>query len=371
MIPHVAGRRGQGKPRWGVALDRRHPLARGLVVCLALLERAGPTFNLVDAVSLTLGSDAAWEDELWGAALDSTGDAVPIAISSPSDYAPITTSSGDGLGDFTMAVLARPVSNATRTTMFRKRSSGSQNCGLFANCNSPINGNAQGNVAFGVRNGTSNNSLTAASQIDGGWHLWVGVRSGGNLVLYRDGVSQATASSAALDATEGSSRTLELGGAAHAQTTVFYQGEAAGAWAWNRALAADEVARFTNAPFGLLVPMPRRIAVAAVSGTTFEQALAGGAGAATAMARGIAKPLGAQAGAAAAIRRRIGKALAAVAGALAGLATLLGGQATKPARASVATAPAVAAAPADARVTRATDSDASATAAPAVDAGAG
>jgi len=165
-------------------------------------------------------------------------------------YTPLLTNDGAGQGDFSLAVLCKPVAESARETALGQWGANSQPQMLFA-------ANMQSNATtvsgyFGLTTWGSPNSFDgvhAASMVDGTWHLFSVSRKGTLHSLYRDGILVATRTVTARNIFYNSTTThLQLG--RYATGALGFRGQIAMAMAANRAWSSTEHALLAQDPFG-------------------------------------------------------------------------------------------------------------------------
>lgn len=293
------------KPEGAWELERGCPLARGLAFFLPCTEGGGDPIDLVTGDAWTLAASVAWVRDRHGLTLDGVTGGI---AQGPNDA--IVTSNDAGTGDFSVAVLANPTAAATVKTLYSQRAAGVAIGGLAANCSNFAQPTAQsGTVTFATWANSTLMDVVVTSRVDGGYHLWCGVRAGTTLTLDEDGAEIGTDSGTVRDIAAGSESWFGARNAANGLTErgVFCV-------AWNRALTAKERRDLPWAIWQLLVPLPDFgvVGFKAAGGTTFNQALTvSGAGTASLTAiKVILATLTATAMAAATLVKRFGKVLA-------------------------------------------------------------
>ena len=272
------------KPEGIWALDRGHPLARGLAFFLACTEGGGNPIDLVTGDAWTRASGVVWARGRHGLELDGVTGGV---AQGPNDA--IGTSDGAGTGNFSVAVLANPSAAATIKALYYQRLAGGEQGGILANCSGSTTPTvSSGTILFATAVGSNNTEVSVASAIDGEYHLWCGVRSGTTLTLDEDGAQIGTTSGTVRDIANGSEAWFGARNAAMGLTErgVFCV-------AWNRALSAQER---RNLPWAIwqLLAQPSEFGVAgfkAPGGTTFNQALTASSTATASLIKQVGKPL--------------------------------------------------------------------------------
>ena len=69
----MIGPRWQSKPPLGYGIDREHPLAAGLVACLAFNAGSGPPTELLSGTQFAMSGTTTWSSSPYGLALGSDG----------------------------------------------------------------------------------------------------------------------------------------------------------------------------------------------------------------------------------------------------------------------------------------------------------
>lgn len=158
----------------------------------------------------------------------------------------ITTSNGVGTGDFTIMIVANPsVGPGVEYLLSQKNDSAGYpyaQCILLAN--SDANGNYSPGAACFYTYSGSQVSCAAASQVDGNYHVWMGVRVGTTLQLWRDGSLIASSSGVAQGLVQ-ANRVMNIGSRGY-DTSESYRGRALAAAAWNRALTPEEIGKYRS-----------------------------------------------------------------------------------------------------------------------------
>lgn len=160
----------------------------------------------------------------------------------------VTTSNGVGTGDFTILVVANPSASGTVGHMFAQKNDAAGSpfaqMALLSNADSTASASS-GSVSFFTFNG-SPYGASAAGAIDGDYHVWVGVRNGAFLAIYKDGVLLAFVSGAAVNINQ-ANRFMAVGSRGNGTTEAFGR-DVLTAAAWNRALSSDEIAALGSIP---------------------------------------------------------------------------------------------------------------------------
>ena len=148
-------------------------------------ENAGTIHNISDSSEISLGSGASWVRQ----AVKSDGTSNGRCIAT--NYPTIKTSSGDGVGDFSVLAVAYVTLYATaRKTLICNRIA-NNNKHWEIRLNSAADGNVDyGNIAFLTSDGTMVGVSGEAASLEG-FKTLMGVRLGGGLRVYEDGVQIA------------------------------------------------------------------------------------------------------------------------------------------------------------------------------------
>lgn len=168
----------------------------------------------------------------------------------------ITTSDGVGTGDFTVALLANPVSEAVVRFNFSQRTAAGSGPRLFTGANHNGAAAAAGYFLFGTRDAAGSTDVAIANMVDGRDHLFTIRRKGSTNDLFRDGVVAGSTTGTVRAITQASNESVFGGlggdttdGMNDATRIVF------GA-AWNRALSDAEMRMLARDAFCMLRPMP-------------------------------------------------------------------------------------------------------------------
>ena len=178
----------------------------------------------------------------------------------------LTTSSGNGSGDYCIFALAAPVASGTSAVMLAQYSdSFVHQARLQANLNGS-NSEASGAFAFTDIDaaGVFSTVGVGSGVTDGKPHLFCGNRRGTTYELWIDGILSATATQTARDIHDPAGTKILIGadpaGARPSLAPVFLVG------GFNRSLSASEAQQFGNNPWQLFAPEPRRIWMPSASG---------------------------------------------------------------------------------------------------------
>lgn len=211
----------------------------------------------------------------------------------------IATSSGDGLGDFTIAVYANPAASGSSVEHIfaQKNDAGGSpyaQSAILAHANSSA-GFSSGAVSFFTYNGSGADAgVSVAGAADGKYHWWVGVRRGSVHELYKDGVLIGTFTKSPVAITQaGTTRYTAIGSRGNGNTES-YTKQAALAAGWNRALSPAETGGNpwqlfeAQAPLLFVASAPASGVTASPSGVSASSAV----GSATATGQAKASPAG-------------------------------------------------------------------------------
>jgi hypothetical protein len=224
------------QPRGRLDIDRQHRLARGLAFAWSA---SSPQMAVEPrAIMITLGTSpgpktgrgGVW----WSTASDLAGSPANTSIG------PITTSTGDGTGDYSVAVFAEPVAGATSKIMFMQYTDGTSNQIRFtANMTGGIV-ESSGHAAF-IDYAGAFSGVGAAGVVDGLPHVYVGVRRGTTYELWVDGGLAASVTQTVRDVLAGTLRETRIGSdpaGVRPCGDPIYEVQA-----WNRALEPGEIPR--------------------------------------------------------------------------------------------------------------------------------
>ncbi len=169
------------QPQGRIQLDWHNELTDALVVALCwsdasareMVRGATPTSGVYPVTGGIGGAGAKF----------STGGKWPSAVA-------VKTSTGNGLGDFTLLSLSAPPTSGKGVMIGQAKAGGDQTY-LLANTSSGY-GSLSGSVMFGTDTGVG--AMAASGAIDGALHCFVGMRGAGAGIIDRDGVQLATGS---------------------------------------------------------------------------------------------------------------------------------------------------------------------------------
>ena len=247
------------KPAFG-RLNRGHPLAQGLCLCLPLHEAGGSTLYDVGGGeqhgAMTSFGASPWGGSLYGWSLAFDGAATYVQGTK--------VTSTFGSGKFSVAVLFKAGSTGAVQPLFVKEDNITRAINTYVQ--------ASGVLRFELYDGSNNPTLdTGSTWNDGQWHLAVWTRNGSALKCYVDGVLANGNTSTVNDCSLATAlyrlgRRTWSGGSG-----TYLSGGMAGVWAWEGVeLTADQVARHYADPFGML---RRRSLTLKRAGTLFTKSL--------------------------------------------------------------------------------------------------
>lgn len=236
-------------------IDASHPLAIGLAFCFVPIPQLN--LNLIDGTKLTGYSESALSinalHSQLGQCINFTG--ARNTITSP--YAPLTSSDGAGTGDFTVCVLADPISGEGQGVLFGQ--------GPTTGTINELEVNANGNKANGASAGifswyAYNGSTLAGAQTDTTgipssrtFRAYTAWRSGTSCKVYIDGVDKTNSSDAVankfyLSSNSSNRQTLGCHSINASQTAGCRMIRCD---AWNRALSQAEIMAWAADPFAM------------------------------------------------------------------------------------------------------------------------
>lgn len=227
------------RPDFPVRLRRDDPLWRGL----SFAWIAGHPVNLVDGKRPTVdGTKKQARDGGWVSHFDAVADG---AIRWNKEY--LTTSNGDGTGDFTIVAFANPSAENRLGVIAGQKwdpAGGVFNqTFLAANSNGSFGVNS-GSIAFlSYESGAT--GLSAGGYVDGAWHVFTAVRQSTAHYLDVDGTNVANTIGTVRDISTGSRYTLVGDGGKNSSEDA-YNGEQAVVLMWNRALSTSERAEINR-----------------------------------------------------------------------------------------------------------------------------
>lgn len=276
------------QPQFPSRIDWQDPISRGL----AFAANAGAGFH--DALTGRIGTQngvSVVSESRHGRSYDAASNA---SIGASWSGSRLSTSTGNGQGDFTVLVLSNPVASSTREMLFSV-TNGSTEFYLAANANVSLTA-ASGTVT-GNTNSGGPNGVAVAGAVDGNWHTYAYGRTGGATgtgKLWVDGVA-SSAVIVANAAMWSSTSANNIGGYTGANWGI--SGQVPLALAWNRLLDDAEIAALTRNPWQIFQPLQRRVFVGVPSSglnisATLGTAAADGATAAVDRQLAIAATLG-------------------------------------------------------------------------------
>lgn len=252
---------GQVKPSPGpYRVEWNHGVAAGLACVFA------EELPLCDAVTGTIldwgsANSAVMTAFGGGVGCDGTSNA---QIGAGGSFAPLRTSSGDGLGDFTLFAIASPAATGSGGSSLFGQDDDATGDGCFIGVNySATFGAHSGAVIASVylSGGGNYDNAYASSGCDGNLHAFAMTRSvaANSIGLWIDGKSAATATmSADRNILAGSTPHIFLGG--NPQDSVpAIDGAIVFAAAWNRALSPSEILQVSTDPYCFLAPSERAL----------------------------------------------------------------------------------------------------------------
>jgi hypothetical protein len=240
------------------------------------LRLFGENGGVLPGSELTAGSSLEWRGTPYGPGVVSAGGS---NLLERDNWEPIGTSDGAGTGDFTLMILANPVAeNRISWGIAQGNSDNNTNTWLgFNNAAGSTSTASSGTFTFSTRNVNSVTASSAASIIDGNYHLFMGRRRGTIVDTMVDGVVRGTDSGTVRDIATGA-----LGFAIGQRPEHANQHRLDGACnvvvagAWNRALDDFEAALLARDPFIMMRLRPAVFrASAPPAGNNLQWKLAG------------------------------------------------------------------------------------------------
>ena len=227
------------KPRLGIQLNRKHPLAKGLVGCWVMNEGTGDKlFDLSWNGNHCTNNGADWVAD--GLDFDGT-DYIRALHDSSIDFAD---------EDFSVSMWVNTTTTAASSYLFSKNYGGAGVKWYGANIY-PVGPN----ITFFVDDGTINSTVGTTDDFnDGEWHHLVFVRdtTANKLIIYVDGLWNA-------EAVDGSGSiantgTLTIGCRNDLSVDRFYDGLLNNFLIYNRAISPEEVARLNRESYAMFQP---------------------------------------------------------------------------------------------------------------------
>ncbi len=220
-------------------LLRNDDLLRGLAFALFCNEPGkGPLWDAVHGFAVSAGSASSKVMSPYGLAahIDGSGNS---RWRSGGTLAPLVTSTGDGTGDLTlMMIMNCPASASGGQTLGGQFDVGGVGggAGFFANWNASF-ANTSGSIGFDCFTTSTDVGIVCAGQLDGGYHVLVGKRTGSSHALWVDATKPAQTSfgSGIANISGGNNNTLNITDDALQSFSVPFMA------GWNRALADAEI----------------------------------------------------------------------------------------------------------------------------------
>lgn len=259
----------QPKPlRWNISPALIDPAARDLWKGLAFVSPLwggagkgallGPHGGPLAGANLVAGSTLQWRATPYGLGFGRTGTGNALILSQ-NNFAPIVTSNGVGTGDFTFLLLANPIAEAVITSGGGQSVDGGVSAFMAIHFNANTGGSAtSGHTLFYTRD-TANGTITvgAASTVDGGYHLFGGMRKSTAVSVWSDGWQRSIASGTARNIFVSGTSDFALGSTAVTGASAIKDTtNIVFAAAWNRALSGAEMRLLARDPFAMFRPAP-------------------------------------------------------------------------------------------------------------------
>jgi Concanavalin A-like lectin/glucanases superfamily len=247
---------GSVKPAPGpYAVDWSHPLAMG-VACVFAEEF--PLRDAVTGIVLARGSTTTLVATPYGGANGCDG-TTNAQMGYGDAFVPLTTSTGDGLGDFSLFVIASPAASGSGgASLFGQDDDATgDGCFIGVNYNASFGSHSGGVIASIYLGGGGNyDNAYASSGCDGQLHAFAMTRSlaANSVGLWIDGkAAAATTLSADRNILAAAAPHLFLGGSPDDPVPAI-NGAIVFAAAWNRALNASEILQLSLDPYVFLAP---------------------------------------------------------------------------------------------------------------------
>ena len=212
---------------------------------VTLLDARGRPLN---GANLT-ANGTEWRGSPYGLALGNSNDAEQRRLVQ-TGFAPITTSDGAGTGDFTIIILANPRAEARVAVGLAQRYNSAPTNQCRLDFNTSADSTSSGSFSF-YTHATATSSVGVSGVVDGGWHMFGGVRIAGKMTAWVDGVARAT-STPTLRGVYNSGAVFCIGGFPTVSSAGMYAGDTvAFASGWNRALNDAEMRLLARDPFAM------------------------------------------------------------------------------------------------------------------------
>ena len=234
------------RPQGQLKIKRKHPLAKGLCLCVT----GDNPLNIASNKLFTKGSTTAIATTVNGIAntFDNTNNSTLYQSG-----AVVSTSDGVGTGDFTLLSIGNPSSRLDMDTLFSQREykQGSHSqFDLMANTG-PNFTMASGTISF-ITYEDGFSSVSFSGGISGDFIQLVIRRSGTNHAIYANGLLKVETSLTVRDVSTSGSET-KIGNLGDYTTDEYaYENEILLTLAWDRALLDEEIAMLNQDPYQML-----------------------------------------------------------------------------------------------------------------------
>lgn len=247
---------GQVKPSLGpYHVDWSQGLAAGLACVFA---EVSPFRDAVTGTVLAWGSANTSVMTPLGGGVGCNG-TTNAQIGAGSGFAPLRTSTGNGLGDFTLFAIASPAATGAGGSSVFGQGDEATGDGCFIGVNYGATFGAHSGAVMGsiyLSGGGNYDNAYAASGCDGGLHAFAMARNlaTNDVGLWIDGKSAATVTMSADRNILASSAPHIFFGGSPVDTVPAISGAVLFAAAWNRALSAAEILQVSLDPYCFLAP---------------------------------------------------------------------------------------------------------------------
>jgi hypothetical protein len=238
------------------------------------LRLFGENGGVLPGSELTAGSSLEWRATPYGPAVGISG---ASNLLERDNFEPVVTSNGAGTGDFTMMILANPISESRGSFAITQTSTSNNGVQVQFNTAGNISSPVAGSVAVRIRDGAGTNDTSASSVLDGGYHSLIIARSGTKVRIFSDGILRGESSDTVRNITSGGTLGFSIGQRAEATNgRIDTACNVVVAGAWNRALDDFEAALLARDPFIMMRLRPAVFrASAPPAGNNLQWKLAG------------------------------------------------------------------------------------------------
>jgi hypothetical protein len=249
---YASGNRWTSKPPVGSQIDWSHPLSKGLAFVSILNEKGGKPIELLTKTPANV------RDGIWSPNGIDCSAITTTQKGASWDLSNIKSSTGNGLGDYTILVCANPISEDTKRALFSQKNDalGSPYTQTWFAVNADASDNSsQNKISMNIYSGAGYGAYGNYT-FDGNFHTFVGLRKNALFSIYVDlqNLSLTT------NYVEGN-RTMwkvglktAIGSMAGTYTGTQFNRTIKYAYAWNRDLTPTEIKKLYEDPYCFIQP---------------------------------------------------------------------------------------------------------------------